>query len=191
MGGFSAISAGNGWLIAALGISVVFFGLASLAFIITYFQRAIRWWNDHAKSPKYTVQLLRSLFSQRNRKAAISADTREGHEPGELDDVEEALRLLTAHMNEPFKLPRLIEVAEQRGLVRVHSKINRLLVKGTLVGGQMACSAGQTEARRRVRLKASCKRANEALPVSRASAELEYCSTRVSENNKLQINHND
>ena len=135
MGGFSAISAGNGWLIAAMGISVVFFGLASLAFIITYFPRAIRWWNDHAKSPKYTVQLLRSLFSQRSRKAAVRADTTEGHETGEFDDVEEALRLLTAHMKEPFKLPRLIEVAEQRGLARVHSNINRLLVKGTMVGG--------------------------------------------------------
>jgi len=49
--------------------------------------------------------------------------------------VEEALRLLTAHMKEPFKLPRLIEVAEQRGLARVHSTINRLLVRGTMVGG--------------------------------------------------------
>jgi hypothetical protein len=38
-------------------------------------------------------------------------------------------------MKEPFKLPRLIEVAEQRGLARVHSTINRLLVKGTVVGG--------------------------------------------------------
>jgi hypothetical protein len=52
MVGFSAISDGNGWLIAALGISIVFFGLASLSFIITYFPRAIRWWNDQAQSPK-------------------------------------------------------------------------------------------------------------------------------------------
>ena len=102
MGGFSAISAGNGWLIAALGISVVFFGLASLAFIITYFPRAIRWWNDHAQSPKYTVQLLRSLFSQRNRKATIIADTRAGYVSGELDVVVVAMRLITAHMKEPF-----------------------------------------------------------------------------------------
>ena len=56
-------------------------------------------------------------------------------EPGELDDAEEALRLLTAHMGEPFKLPRLIEVAQQRGLAKVHSTINNLLVKGTMVGG--------------------------------------------------------
>ena len=135
MGGFSAISAGDGWLIAALGISVVFFGLASLAFIITYFPRAIRWWNDHAQTPKYTVELLGSFFSRRQTEATISADAGGGQEPGELDDVEEALRLLTAHMKEPFKLPRLIEVAEQRGLARVHSTINRLLVRGTLVGG--------------------------------------------------------
>ena len=134
MGGFSAISVGNGWLIAALGISVVFFGLAALAFIITYFPRAIRWWNDHAEKPKYTIELLRSLFSKRETETPISADTGEGHGPGGLDDVEEALRLLTTHMKEPFKLPRLIEVAEQRGLARVHSTINRLLVKGTMVG---------------------------------------------------------
>jgi hypothetical protein len=38
-------------------------------------------------------------------------------------------------MKEPFKLPRLIEVAEQRGLARVHTTINRLLVRGTMVGG--------------------------------------------------------
>ena len=57
------------------------------------------------------------------------------YEPGEIDDEEEALRLLTAHMGEPFKLPRLIEIAEQRGLSRVHSMINRLIVRGTMVGG--------------------------------------------------------
>ena len=135
MGGFSAISAGNGWLIAALGISIVFFGLASLAFIITYFPRAIRWWNDHAQSPKYTVQLLRGLFSQQTTAATTDADTGEMPEPEGVDDVEEALRLLTTHMKEPFKLPRLIEIAEQRGLARVHSTINRLLLMGTMVGG--------------------------------------------------------
>ena len=136
MGGFSAISVGNGWLIAALGISVVFFGLASLAFLITYFPRAIRWWNDHAQTPKYTVQLLRSLFSRRETEATLSSDNMAGQEPGEVDDVEEALRLLTAHLQEPFKLPRLIEMAEQRGLVRVHSSINRLLIRGTMLGGE-------------------------------------------------------
>lgn len=135
MGGFSAITAGNGWLISALGISVVFFGLASLAFIISYFPRAVSWWNEHGQGPKYIFPLLKSLFGQRKRKATKLAVTGEVHEPGELDDAEEALRLLTAHMGEPFKLPRLIEMAEQRGQARVHSTINRLIVRGTMVGG--------------------------------------------------------
>ena len=135
MGGFSAISAGNGWLISAMGISVVFFGLASLALVITYFPRAISWWNDHLHTPRYVFPLLRSLFGKRRRKAAMLTEARGIHEPGEIDDVEESLRLITAHTGEPFKLPRLIEMAEQRGLSRVHSRINRLLVRGTMVGG--------------------------------------------------------
>jgi len=135
MDGFSAISAGNGWLISALGISVVFFGLASLAFIISFFPRAISWWNDHAQTPRYVFPLLRSLLVKRRRKVPALLGTGESHEPGEIDDAEEDLRLLTAHMGEPFKLPRLIEMAEQRGLTRVHSTINRLIVRGTMVGG--------------------------------------------------------
>jgi hypothetical protein len=135
MVGFSLISAGNGWLISALGISVVFFGLASLAFIISFFPRAISWWNDHAQAPKSFFPLVKSLFSRDRRKSLAPTATREIHEPGEIDDEEEALRLLTAHTGEPFKLPRLIEMAEQRGLARVHSTINRLLVRGTMVGG--------------------------------------------------------
>ncbi len=135
MDGFSAISAGNGWLISALGISVVFFGLASLAFIISFFPRAISWWNDHAQTPRHIYPLLRSLLVKRRRKVPALLGTGESHEPGEIDDAEEDLRLLTAHMGEPFKLPRLIEMAEQRGLTRVHSTINRLIVRGTMVGG--------------------------------------------------------
>jgi len=135
MGGFSAISAGNGWLISALGISVVFFGLASLALVISYFPRAISWWNDHSHTHRYVFPLLRSLFGKRRRKVPALLGTKEIHEPGEIDDAEEALRLLTAHMGEPFKLPRLIEMAERRGQSRVHSTINRLIVRGTMVGG--------------------------------------------------------
>ena len=135
MEGFASITAGNGWLIAALGISVVFFGLASLAFIITYFPRAIGWWDAHAQTHKHIMPILKGLFSRRQAEPAAEAVVIESQEPGDLDDAEEDLRLLTALMGEPFKLPRLIEVAEQRGLVKVHSTVDRLLRKGTMVGG--------------------------------------------------------
>jgi hypothetical protein len=135
MGGFAAISSGNGWLISMLGISVVFFALAALAFIISYFPRVINWWNDHAKTPRHVIPLVSGLFGQRRRKVAAFLGGGEIHEPGEIDDAEEALRLLTAHMGEPFMLPRLIEIADQRGLAKVHSMINRLILRGTMVGG--------------------------------------------------------
>ena len=122
MGGFSGISAGNGWIISALGISVVFFGLASLAFIISYFPRAINWWNDHAQTPRHVFPLLGGVFGKGRRKVPSILGEGTIHEPGDIKDAEEALRLLT-------------EVAEQRGLVRVHSVINRLLVRGIIVGG--------------------------------------------------------
>ncbi|UCG13362.1 MAG: hypothetical protein JSU72_02430 [Deltaproteobacteria bacterium] len=41
MNGFSAITAANGWLIAALGLAVVFFGLASLALLVSFFPRVL------------------------------------------------------------------------------------------------------------------------------------------------------
>jgi hypothetical protein len=149
--GFAAITAGNGWLIAALGISVVFFGLASLAFIITYFPRAIAWWNAHAHTDKHIIPGLKGMFGRRQTKPATQPALRETQEPGELDDAEEALRLLSAHMGEPFKLPRLIEIAEQRGLAKVHSTIHRLLVKGTMVGGPDGLFRWATPTERRQR----------------------------------------
>jgi len=173
MVGFSAISAGNGWLISALGISVVFFGLASLAFIISFFPRAISWWNEHAQTPKYFFPLIRSLFVQRRRKASILTETREIHEPGEIDDAEEALRLLTAHTGEPFKLPRLIEMAEQRGLARVHSTINRLLVRGNIIGGDDGLFRWAKASGEEGPVEKKSKSPNEALSVNQASTELE------------------
>ena len=135
MTGFAAISAGNGWLISVLGISVVFFGLAALAFIISYFPRGISWWNDHAKTTRHFIPLFKSILGGSRRKPVQPLRVGEIYEPGEIDDAEEALRLLTAHMGEPYRLPRLIEIAEQRGLARVHSTINGLIVRGTMVGG--------------------------------------------------------
>jgi hypothetical protein len=79
--------------------------------------------------------MLKSVFSHSKEKEPIISIAGESQEPWDLEDAEEALRLLTAHMGEPFKLPRLIEVAEQRGLAKVYSIINRMLMRGTMVGG--------------------------------------------------------
>ena len=133
MSGFSAIASYNGWTIAALGLSIVFSGLAALAFLVSYFPRFLRWWND--LSSELLRVGIKGVFRGRYKRPATTAMVAEGAEIVELDDVEEALRLLIAHMGEPFKLPRLLELAEHRGLAKPHSTVNRLLLKGSIVGG--------------------------------------------------------
>jgi hypothetical protein len=132
MGGFSAITSANGWLIAALGISVVFFGLVSLALAISYFPRMIGWWNLHtSESP---VVRIKKILVRQPKPVSVPA-LNERQKPDKVDDAEASLRLLTDHMGESFKLPRLLDLAEHRGLAKPHSTIARLLLRGTLVGG--------------------------------------------------------
>ena len=133
MGGFSGISAAGGWLIAALGISIVFLGLATLAFIISLFPYVIGRLNG--QTPKSLLQGFTNLFRQPLRKpsAPVTPAAEKGLEAGDLVDAEESLRLLTAHMGEPFSLPRLLMLAEHR-LARPHSTICRLILAGKILG---------------------------------------------------------
>ena len=41
LNGFAAISAYNGWMMSAIGITIVIFGLSSLAFVISLFPRLV------------------------------------------------------------------------------------------------------------------------------------------------------
>jgi hypothetical protein len=131
MGGFSGITAASGWLIAALGISIVFLGLASLAFIISLFPYVIGRLNG--QTPKSIVITLKDLFYPVKKPSAPATPVAEERlEEGDLDDAEESLRLLTAHLGEPFKLPRLLMLAEHR-LAKPHSTICRLILQGKIV----------------------------------------------------------
>jgi Na+-transporting methylmalonyl-CoA/oxaloacetate decarboxylase gamma subunit len=132
MGGLAAISAANGWLMAVLGMSVVFVGLASLSLILSCFSRVITWRN--AQSPQPMVLWLKRLFSRREKKAPASQTPGEIFNEGEIEDVEETLQALTASLGEPFKLPQLLELAERRGLAHPHAHLNRLLLQGRVAG---------------------------------------------------------
>lgn len=133
MGGLAGITAANGWLIAGLGISVVFAGLASLSLILACFSRLIDWKNT--QPPKPLDQRLKSLFHRRERKGAESQAPGEISNEGKAESVENILRGLTASLGNPFKLPQLLELAERHGLARPHSSLNRLLLTGKVVGG--------------------------------------------------------
>jgi hypothetical protein len=131
MAGFSGITAAGGWLIAVLGISIVFLGLASLAFIISLFPHLIGQLNG--QTPKSIFITLKDLFHPVKKPPAPAAPVAEERmEEEDLDEAEESLRLLTAHLGEPFKLPRLLKLAEHR-LAKPHSTICRLILKGKMV----------------------------------------------------------
>ena len=131
MVGFSGINAASGWLIAALGISIVFLGLASLAFIISLFPHVFG--RLSGQTPKSIVIILKDLFFPVKKPPGPATPVAEERlEEGDLDYAEESLRLLTAHLGEPFKLPRLLMLAEHR-LAKPHSTICRLILKGRIV----------------------------------------------------------
>lgn len=45
MGGLSAITAANGWVITFSGLGIVFVGLCVLAASLTYLERLLAWWD--------------------------------------------------------------------------------------------------------------------------------------------------
>ena len=129
---FARIAAADGWLISGLGISVVFGGLAGLAIVISNFPRALAWWNRQSSASLGTQ--LKDFFKQREVEIGAPSVPEEVVETKGLDDAEAALRMLTSVLGEPFKLPRVLELAKDR-LHRPHSTINSLLLKGTIVAG--------------------------------------------------------
>ena len=131
MVGFSGINAASGWLIAALGIFIVFLGLASLAFIISLFPHVFGRLNG--QTPKSIVITLKDLFYPVKKPPAPATPVAEERlEERDLDEAEESLRLLTAHLGEPFKLPRVLMLAEHR-MAKPHSTICRLILKGKIL----------------------------------------------------------
>jgi len=130
MGGLAAISEANGWLMALVGITVVFSGLASLCVFIYLFPRLLAWWGELRQLSWQDYWRQRS---QRHPSGAAAADDQ--LDTSDIEDVEAALRLLTTRLGEPFSLPRLLDLASKLGVDRPHSAVNRLILKGTLKGG--------------------------------------------------------
>ena len=132
MGVLARIAAADGWLISGLGISVVFSGLAGLAILISIFPRALTWCSR--QSFESLGAQVKDLLRRREVEKAVPGVPEEFVETKGLDDAEATLRMLTSFLGEPFKLPRVLELAKDR-LHRPHSTINSLLLKGTIVGG--------------------------------------------------------
>jgi hypothetical protein len=122
-----AISANNGWAISVIGITIVFSGLTLLSLIISQLHRALDLWDkkgDWLKAARVKDKTASEQPGPEESEKKISRDL-----PVEFRQY----RLLVEWLGEPFALPELVEVAEKRGLKRVHSTVNDLLLSGYIV----------------------------------------------------------
>ena len=126
------IAAADGWLISGLGILIVFSGLSGLAILIANFPRALAWWDR--QSFESLIPRVKTMLKSREIKEEPPVAPEQVIEAKNLKDAEAALRILTSFLGEPFKLPRVLELAKDR-IHRPHSTINRLLLKGAIVAG--------------------------------------------------------
>jgi len=118
MYGLEAISHHNGWAISIVGILIVFTGLVTLSMIIRVFPKIIAMIEGNGK-PTAQPTMPNKITSQPKKP-----------EPTIDNSIKEAVRQyqhLISWMGEPFSLPRLLELAQKRGLVRPHATIGQLI----------------------------------------------------------------
>ena len=131
MYGLDAISAHNGWHMAALGISIVFTGLILLSFTVAQLHNILRLFDNRDAYYKKARGLFKKKSDSDNDKKEV------GNSDLTLpDNVKKAAgqcKLLIEKIGEPFPLPRLIELSEKCGMSYPYSTINDLILAGFIV----------------------------------------------------------
>ena len=126
MYGLDAISAHNGWHMAALGISIVFTGLMLLSFAVAQLHNILRLFDNRDAYYKK----VRGLFKNNNKQEVSNSDLSLSNNVKEAADQ---CKLLIERIGEPFPLPRLIEISEKCGMSHPYSTINDLILAGFIV----------------------------------------------------------
>lgn len=121
MYGLEAISANNGWEIAAVGISIVFTGLVVLSFFISRLHKVIELIEN---PPKRKPKAHKKAGKEKEKPLPVFSDTEK--------ESAKQLRLLVRTMEDHFPLPRLLHLAQISGLDHPHSRLNRFLESGII-----------------------------------------------------------
>ncbi len=120
MYGFDAISANNGWSIAAVGIIIVFSGLVVLSFIISQLYKVL----DFIENPKRFEFLSPKKSVAKKKKHTLLSLTKNQKESAK------QFNLIIKTMEEHFALPKLLRIAEVSGLGEPYNNLNNLLDAG-------------------------------------------------------------
>jgi len=120
--GLDAISANNGWSIAAVGIIIVFSGLVILAFVISQLHKVLAF----IENPDRFGFLSRKKSIDETKESALPVLTKKQKEPAR------QLCLILDTMEDHFPLPKLIRMAEVSGLDQPYENLNNLLDTGII-----------------------------------------------------------
>lgn len=122
MYGFQAITANNGWAIAFVGLTIVFSGLVILAMSISRLHLILQAWDNRADLIDFIKEM--KLFRGKSIPVPVPDEI---HEYNLQASMEQCELLVDSIGRRSFKLPRLLELAEQRGVDRPHATIHNLL----------------------------------------------------------------
>jgi hypothetical protein len=124
--GLENISAHDGWAIALVGVTIVFTGLTLLSLTIAQLHKVLDIWENKG-----------NYINNRNNKghSPLPDASLVRKEPLPTRDREtiRQYKLLIDRLEQPFSLPKLIELAEKVGIEKPHSTINDLLQKKIIV----------------------------------------------------------
>lgn len=143
MYGLSAISAANGWLITAAGISIVFTGLAVLATVLANLEKALTAWDKRRElmkrgrpAPRPTPTAEEAAVATPEEETAPTVPTVD-LSPEQME-VHGYFQWLTKRQGEIFSLPRLLEQAEKRGIRNPYTHLDFFLRHGLIqeLGGE-------------------------------------------------------
>ena len=129
MYGLDAISAHNGWHMAALGISIVFTGLILLSFTVAQLHNILRLFDNRDAYYKK----IRGLFKKNSDNDKQEVGNSDLTLPDNVKEAAGQCKLLIERIGEPFSLPRLVELSEKCGMSHPYSTINDLILAGFIV----------------------------------------------------------
>jgi predicted AAA+ superfamily ATPase len=116
--GLKAIAECNGWIISVLGIIIVFSGLVFLSFLVSQIYKILNIWDNRKAYIKSFFEKFKKSKLKSEHKIII---------PENLEETKRIMKLLTNIIGEPFSMPKLIKMAENRGLSKPYSAVNDLL----------------------------------------------------------------
>lgn len=128
MYGFENITANNGWAMAVVGASTVFFGLVVLSFVISQIHKILKLWE---KRDEYLYRGKKQGQTEDFKK--IEAPVSKQRRLPSVKELASIYRPLVEQMKEPFELLQLFEISDKMDLPHPHLSIKSLQEAGILV----------------------------------------------------------